>query len=67
MKRPIKKVAFVESFALLDVNESIAIPVRERTEMAVRKAASIYSVANGVALSVSFDKQRLVSIVTRTQ
>lgn len=68
MKKPIKKVAFVDSFALLtNVGETMEIPVRERTESCVRKAACKYSADNGVTLSVSFNQQRLVSIVTRTQ
>lgn len=67
MKKPIKRVSFVDSFALLEIDDWMEIPAKERTETAVRKAACIYSSTNDVILSVSFDRRRLVSIVKRLQ
>lgn len=64
-KKPIKRVAFVDSFALLNVGDWMEIPVRERTETNTRKAASDYSKKNGVSLDYAFDRNRCVSIVKR--
>lgn len=66
MKKPIKRVAFKDSFALLGIGEIMEIPAKDSGESAVRKSASVYSTKNGVTLSVAFDRERLITIVTRT-